>query len=107
MPEREKVAQPSTPHPASKPAVGAILTGALMALVGYFAAIAQAMNTAPSHALANAAVVVMILGCALALCGIASIWVPRLRRPARAGNYVALALLALAIIADKVLIDLE
>jgi Ca2+/Na+ antiporter len=107
MPELEKMAVPSTHYPTSKPAVGAILTGVLIAILGYVAAIAQGMVTAPSHAAANVAVLVMILGFALALCGLASVWLPRFRRPARITNYVALVLLTLAFFADKAMIALE
>jgi len=107
MPELEKVVLPSTHFPTSKPAVGSILTGVLIAVLGYVAATAQGMATAPSHAAANVAVLVIILGFALALCGLASVWLPRFRRPTRITNYVALALLTLAFFADKAMIALE
>ena len=107
MPELEKIAQSSHNFPTSKPAVGSIFTGMFTAILGYVAGAAQGMATAPSHAAANVTVVVMILGCALALCGLASFWLPPVRRPARISNYVALALLTLAFFADKAMIAIE
>lgn len=87
--------------PSPKPAISAIVTGGLIALVGYVAAAAQGMATAPSDLTAIVAMAVTLLGFALALMGIASIWLPRLRRPARAGNYVALSVLVFAFLANQ------
>lgn len=96
-------ARPSTVSPAAKPAVGAIVTGFLMVGLGYLAASAQGMVTAPSHTAAAVATVIMLAGAVLALCGLASFRWERLRKPARAGHYLALALLAGAFVVDRVL----
>lgn len=94
---------PAAESCAHKPAVGALITGLIVALFGYVAAVAQGMATAPSHAVANAALVIMILGCGLGLSGLASFWLPRVRRPAQIANYLTLALVLVAFVAGKVL----
>lgn len=101
MPEAEPLTGPSASPPVGKPAVGAIVTGILVAIIGFLAATAQGMATAPSHTMANVALLLMLAGCVLALCGLASIWLPRLRRPTRIGNTVMLALIALAFVIDR------
>ena len=107
VPEIETPTLPAAEVGAAKPAIGSIFAGVFVAFLGYAAAFAQAMTAAPSHAAANVALGVMVLGVALAICGLLSIWLPRLRRPTRIGGYVALALLVLAFFVDKLMIALE
>lgn len=101
MPEGETSSRPADSPSDPKPALGAIVTGVLVAILGFIAATAQGMATAPSHFAANVALGLMLAGCLLALCGLGSIWLPRLRKPARMANLVTLALIALAFVADK------
>lgn len=87
----------------AKPTFGAILTGLLVAALCFVAATAQGMATAPSATAGIAATAGIFVGLALMLAGIGSIWLPRLRAPARIGNYIVLGALFLAFLADKVL----
>ncbi|MEO5706087.1 MAG: hypothetical protein ABIT10_06320 [Alteraurantiacibacter sp.] len=103
MSDSQTVAEPVTGPPAAKPAIGAIVSGVVLALLGYLAALGSGMASAPSNAAANVTLVLMVAGVVLALCGLASIWLPRLRRPARIGNYVVLALIALAFVVNAVI----
>lgn len=89
--------------PPAKPAIGAIITGGLIALLGFAAATAQGMATVPSKVSAIVAMAGIIFGCALAVVGLASRWSPRLRRPARTCNYVMLILLVVAFLVNWIL----
>lgn len=86
-----------------KPSFGAIITGFLVAALCFIAATAQGMVTAPSATAGIAATAGIFVGLALMLAGIASIWLPRLRAPARIGNYIVLGAVFLAFLADKIL----
>ena len=88
---------------SGKPAVDAIFTGLVIAALSFISATAQGMVTAPSATIAILATGGIVLGLALTIMGIASVWIARFRRPARTGNYVALSALVLAFLADKAL----
>lgn len=91
------------PPDKQKPAIGAIVSGLFVAALGLLAATAQGMAAAPSAAAGTVLTIGIVLGLALALAGIASIWLPRLRKPARIGNTVVLVALVVAYLADRFL----
>jgi hypothetical protein len=91
----------------SKPALGAIAMGMLTALLGYLAALAHGMGTAPSGWGGWMAIALMLLGCTLALVGVASIWMERLKPAASIGAQAAIILLVGAFIVDKAVIALQ
>lgn len=96
-------APPPTDGSVAKPAVGAFITGLFVVGLGYLAASAQGMTTAPSRSSAAVAMAIMLAGAVLALCGLASFWWKRLRKPARTGQYLVLALLVGAFVIDRLL----
>ena len=87
----------------AEPSFGAIITGLLVAALCFVAATAQGMVTAPSATAGIVATAGIFVGLALMLAGIASIWLPRLRTPARTGNYFVLGALFLAFLAERIL----
>lgn len=95
---------PSSHKSSAKPPIGAMIVGVLIALLGFAAATAQGMATAPSAVAAIIAMAVIVLGCALAALAIASIWLPRLRQLARACSTALLGLLVVAFVINRVLI---
>lgn len=93
----------NTPSSA-KPPIGAIIVGVLIAVLGFAAATAQGMATAPSSVAAIIAMAAIVLGCALALMAIVSIWLRGLRDLARTSGIVLLVLLVVAFVIDRALI---
>lgn len=82
--------------------IGAIAMGALLALLGFVAGTAQGMSAAPSQAGPIIALAIIVVGIGLALLGLVSIWMPRLRPVAGRGTMIAGLLLVAAFLIDRV-----
>jgi hypothetical protein len=88
-------------HPVGR-SIGAVAMGALLAVLGFAAAMAQSMSSAPSQAGPIVAFAIMVAGVGLALLGLASIWIPRLRLAAGRGAMIAGLLLVAAFVIDRI-----
>ncbi len=89
------------PYPIGR-SIGAIAMGAVLALLGCVAGTAQGMSAAPSRAGPIVALAIIVMGIGLALLGLASIWMPRLRLAAGRGTMIAALLLLAAFVIDRV-----
>lgn len=85
-------------------ALAPLATGLALAGLGYIVALAQGMSSAPSGWAGVIGTGMFLLGCALAVCGLASIWVPGLRSTTRLATRLVLIGIVAAIVIERVIV---
>jgi hypothetical protein len=94
------------PYPIGR-SIGAIAMGAVLAMLGFLAGTAQGMSAAPSQAGPIVALAIIVVGIGLALLGLASIWMPRLRLASGRGTMISALLLLAAFVIDRIVSALD
>jgi hypothetical protein len=88
-------------YPISR-SIGAIAMGALLAVLGFAAGMAEGMSSAPSQVRPIVAFTIMVAGVGLAVLGLVSIRLPSLRLAAGRGAMIAGLLLVAAFVIDRI-----